>query len=90
MKKIAGLVIAFCLVSSLAARVRERFGAGDVWRYHTRPSEPNSTLTILKIEDVKGVGTVVHIRVDGVRLKNCSGGPEPDSFQHMPFTKESF
>ena len=35
------------------------------------------------------MGTIIHIRVDNVRLRNCTGGPEPDNFQHMPFTRDA-
>ena len=27
--------------------------------------------------------------MDKVRLRNCTGGPEPDNFQHMPFARDS-
>jgi len=26
---------------------------------------------------------------DKVRLRSCTGGPEPDNSQHMPFTREA-
>ena len=35
------------------------------------------------------VGTIVHVRVDHVRLKNCTGGPEPETVEHMPFTRDA-
>jgi hypothetical protein len=35
------------------------------------------------------VGVIIHIRVDKVRLRNCTGGPEPDKFEHMPFTRDA-
>ena len=25
--------------------------------------------------------------MDKVRLRNCTGGPEPDKFEHMPFAR---
>ncbi len=90
MRKVVILGLFLALACAVTARVRQSYEPGDVWHYHTRPDEANSTLTILKVEEVKPIGTVVHIRVDGVRLKNCSGGPEPDTLQHMPFTKEAF
>ena len=27
--------------------------------------------------------------MDLVRLKNCSGGPEPETIEHMPFAREA-
>ncbi len=35
------------------------------------------------------IGVVVHVRLDGIRLRNCSGGPELTSVQHAPFTREA-
>ncbi|HMK29070.1 MAG TPA: hypothetical protein VK473_05240 [Terriglobales bacterium] len=46
-------------------------------------------MTILRIETLPTVGTILHVRVDHVRLRNCAGGPEPDTFQHMPFTRDA-
>ena len=63
---------------------------GQVWQYRTRDDEPNSRLTVLRVENLPELGTVVHVRIDGVRLRNCAGGPEPDTIQHMPFTKDAF
>lgn len=66
-----------------------KFRPGQVWQYKTRPHERSSTLTILKVESLPNVGTIIHIRVDKVRLRNCTGGPEPDNFQHMPFARDA-
>ena len=66
-----------------------KFVAGQVWEYKTRQGEESSTLTILKIESLPKIGTIIHIRVDKVRLRNCTGGPEPNKFEHMPFTREA-
>jgi hypothetical protein len=66
-----------------------KFRPGQVWQYKARPGEEKSTLTILKVESLpKGV-IVVHVRVEGVRLANCRGGPEPDKFEHMPFVRDA-
>jgi len=64
-----------------------KFRPGQVWLYKSRAGEEKSFLTILRIESLPKIGTVIHIRVDKVRLRNCTGGPEPDNFQHMPFTR---
>jgi hypothetical protein len=58
-----------------------------VWTYKTRPSEGSSTVTILRVETLPKVGVIVHVRIDGVRLKNCKGGPAPTTIDHAPFTK---
>ncbi len=66
-----------------------KFSPGQVWEYKTRQNEENSTLTILKVESLPKVGTIVHVRVDKIRLRNCTGGPEPNKFEHMPFTRDA-
>ena len=66
-----------------------KFAPGQVWEYMTRQNEESSTLTILKVESLPKMGTIVHVRVDKVRLRNCTGGPEPNKFEHMPFTRDA-
>jgi hypothetical protein len=60
---------------------------GQVWSYKARPGESSSTVTILRVETLPTVGVIVHVRIDGVRFKNCTGGPAPTTVQHAPFTK---
>ena len=67
----------------------KKYHPGQVWQYKTRPDEESARITILKVESLPKVGTIVHIRVDNIRLRNCTGGPEPDKFEHMPFTKDA-
>jgi hypothetical protein len=66
-----------------------KFHPGQVWAYKTRHGEEASFLTILKVESLPRIGTIIHVRVDKVRLRNCTGGPEPDKFEHMPFTRDA-
>ena len=35
---------------------------GQIWEYKTRTGEAASRLTVLKVEQYKGLGLVVHIR----------------------------
>ena len=66
------------------------FRPGQVWLYKNRSAEDKSFLTILRIESLPKIGTIIHIRVDKISLHNpCAGGPEPDNFQHMPFTRDA-
>jgi len=46
------------------------FKVGQKWHYHTRPNEENSTLKIVKIEHYEAYGTIVHIAISGLRIKN--------------------
>ena len=62
------------------------FRVGQVWAYHTRPSEPKSRITIVKIDQDPRLGTVVHVRVTGVRVvsPNAEAGLSPE-IGHLPF-----
>lgn len=46
------------------------YQVGQEWHYYTRASEESSTLKILKIETYEEYGTIVHIAVSGVHIKN--------------------
>lgn len=45
-----------------------KFSPGQVWTFHLDPSEPQATLTILKVETLEKLGEVVHISVSAVRV----------------------
>jgi hypothetical protein len=67
-----------------------RFEPGQVWTYHTRPGEEESRLTVVKVEPHDKVGTIVHIRVDGVAQKNPHApGGVSRVIHHMPFAAEA-
>jgi len=60
------------------------FKEGQKWAYHSRPSEPNSTLTILKIDQGKG-GQIAHLRIEGLKLKNKdAAGGFSDTISNLP------
>src|SRR5262245_2097527 len=44
------------------------FEANQVWRYNTRPGEEASRVIIGKIERWPRLGTVIHIKLTGLRL----------------------
>lgn len=61
------------------------FRVGQVWGYQTRPGEEKSTLTIVKVETVPELGEVVHISIQGLKLKSPDG-KVGDRIAHMPLT----
>jgi hypothetical protein len=67
-----------------------RFRAGQVWKYQTRPGEWDSLLTVVLVEDHEKLGTIVHIRVDGLAQRNphAPGGVNT-VVHHMPFAAEA-
>jgi hypothetical protein len=66
------------------------FQAGQVWGYKTRPGEDSSTLTVVKVESHPKLGTIVHLTVNRVRVRNpAAPGGYTDVIGHMPFTEEA-
>lgn len=68
----------------------DTFSVGQVWAYHTRTGEEHSTFQILKIEEYEETGTVIHIYVNGLKVKNPhipSGFSE--EIGHLPMSKEA-
>lgn len=59
--------------------------AGQVWAYEARPGESDSVLTILRIERYSDLGTVVHVRVDGIHMVNPLKGGAITNIPHLPF-----
>ena len=66
------------------------FRVGQVWAYHTRPGEPKSRLTILKIDIDPRQGTIVHVRVTGLNLSSpgAEGGMTTE-MAHLPFAAQA-
>lgn len=58
---------------------------GQTWAYTARPGESGSTLTVLKIEQYKDLGQVVHVRLDGIQMRNPVKGNIITDIPHLPF-----
>jgi hypothetical protein len=67
----------------------EKYSSGQVWSYKARRGEAASTVTILKVESLPKLGEIIHIRIDDIALKNCSGAPSPDNIAHAPFSRDA-
>ena len=82
-----------CAAAASGSTLKEvkdaKYKPGQVWSYHTRVENEGSTLTILRIDETAEKKRVVHVSVDHIHIKNCSGGPEPDKVIHMPFATEA-
>ena len=68
----------------------EKYKVGQVWNYHTRAGEEKSRLFIVRTEPNEKLGTIYHIHVDGVRLKNphaASGSQE--ELPHSPVSAKT-
>lgn len=62
---------------------------GQVWRYKTRDSETESRVTIGKIETIEKLGTIVHVKITGLKMQSPSA---PDgiskSISHSPMVEQ--
>jgi len=66
------------------------FKVGQVWSYKTRQGEEKSTLTVLKVEKFTNTDTLVHVRVDGVKVYSpASPSGYTNEIEHMPFQKKA-
>jgi hypothetical protein len=64
-----------------------KFAPGQVWSYKTNPGEEGSTLTVLRVETLGKMGTIVHVRLEGLHFRNCYGEMLADSLPHAPFSR---
>lgn len=63
---------------------------GQIWSYKCRDSEPESTLTVIKI-DKPGNEQIVHIRVDKVSIIQRDTGEVIATYiEHLPMSIEAF
>lgn len=70
--------------------VDDKFKDGQIWKYKTRIGEENSTLTILKVEKYEKDGIVIHIYVNGLKVKNPHKPTGlSDEIGHLPLSKEA-
>ncbi|MDH5035534.1 hypothetical protein [Chryseobacterium cucumeris] len=69
---------------------KDQYSVGQEWNYKTRPTEKNSTLTILKIEEYPETGKVIHISVNGLKMKNpASPTGYAENLSHLPISEEA-
>ena len=73
------------IVPSLALSIE--FEEGQIWKYKTRFLESGSTIVILKLEEYKDLGKVIHVRVNDINMINPVKGTEINEIPHLPFKK---
>lgn len=71
------------------ASTDSKYSPGQIWEFKGRPGENASRVTVLRIETLPKIGTIIHVRIDGIQFKNCTGGPAPTSIEHAPFSKDA-
>jgi hypothetical protein len=65
-----------------------KFHVGERWQYKTRPGEESSSLTIVKVEQSTRTGTIVHVSLDGLKVRNPTSpsGYSP-TIAHLAFAE---
>lgn len=90
----------FCLFCITAPSVRAQelqnkaasptYRVGQEWSYRSRPGEASSYLVIVKIENEPELGTIVHIALSGLKMKNRhSRNGFSENANHLPFSKDA-
>ena len=68
--------------------VSEKFKLRQVWKYANRNGEDSSTLTILEIEKYEKGDTIIHIRVDNVKINSPQSATGYTNFiGHLPYSE---
>ena len=63
---------------------------GQVWTYHTREGEEASRATVVRVDEDRELGVIVHVYISDVEIRT----PEATdgvhrAVTHMPFTEEA-
>jgi mRNA-degrading endonuclease RelE of RelBE toxin-antitoxin system len=67
-----------------------KYKVGQMWSYKTRAGEEDSYFIIVKIDNDAKLGTIVHIAMRGLKMKNPrSPDGISDKVNHMPFNEEA-
>lgn len=87
--KLYTLIVGILLLFSSCTK-KDQYRAGQEWNYKTRPTEKNSILKILKIEEYPETGKVIHISISGLKIKNpASPTGFAEYFSHIPISEEA-
>ena len=67
-----------------------QFSIGRVWTYATRDCEPDSRITIVRLDEDADFGTIIHIFVSGVSIPNTQAPGGVTTFiAHLPYSEEA-
>ena len=70
--------------------VRSIYRPGQVWGYQTRPCDEQSYLIVVKVDDALELINIVHICIEGVRVKDpLSRQWTVKTIGHMPIAEEA-
>ena len=67
-----------------------KYKIGQVWNYNTREGEEGSRIFIVRADPDEKLGTIYHIYVDGLRIKNPhSASGSQDHLPHSPVSEKT-
>lgn len=70
---------------------KDRFQVGQIWKYKNRIGEEASTITIWKISQWDNGDTIIHIRIDSLKMDNFHAAfGDTNSIKHVPILKKEF
>ncbi|HZM90004.1 MAG TPA: hypothetical protein VFF31_26020 [Blastocatellia bacterium] len=80
----------FASAQELKDTTESKFKVGQLWAYKTRPGEEKSYFIVVKVETHTKLGTIVHIAVRKLKMKNprSPDGLSEDA-NHMPFAEDA-
>lgn len=74
--------------SAIVETSHPKYSPGQIWRYKTRLTEPQSRAVVLRIDKSPVAGFIIHVALNGVALKSPSS---PDGvareISHLPFSE---
>lgn len=75
----------------LESRMKEsKYKIGQVWSYNTREGEEESRIFIVRADPDEKLGTIYHIYVDGLHIKNPhSASGSQDYLPHSPVSEKT-
>jgi hypothetical protein len=67
-----------------------KYKVGQVWSYKARSQEPASTFTVVRVEADSKLGTIVHISLQGLKIRNSlNKDGYSETIAHMPFAEKA-
>jgi len=77
-------------MGSLKTNEDSVYQPGQEWSYKTRPGEEGSTLVICKVDLHPKMGTIIHISLRGLNIKNpLQKTGFSDVITHLPLTEDA-
>jgi len=80
------LLFSFSIIFYSCGYKDDFFVIGQVWNYKTRPTESNSTLTIVSVEKNKEKGVIVGVYIDNLNIPSLGNGAV---IHFLPISKEA-